>query len=182
MVVFRNAQGEFVPAMSDSDEFQYWRIIKTEKSPATIRPGDEVRLCWDFKDQTTGWRDFTQDVFGRRQTSTPPDASGPLFLKVPWPRFENVGTPTSLIMSSDPALNTSKVVNIDKKGTALTTRYCLQDVRMRIDNVTNQGLGDFADYTLHKVDQEKPSLNVSIDLRPPGHVMQMRKSMFWFGF
>lgn len=179
MVVFRNAQGEFLPAMSDSDEYQYWRIIKTDPSQKLIKPGDEIRLCWDFRDQTTGWRDFSQDIFGRRQPCAPFDAAGPLFLKVPWPRFEITGTPTSLIMSPDAGDLTTKAVSIDRKGTPGAQKYCLQDLRFRLDAVGNEGRGDSGEYLLNKLTQGGAVQH--IDVRPMGYPMQMRYSMFWFG-
>ena len=84
-------------------------------------------------------------------------------------------------MSADPSLNSTKVVNINRKGTPTATRYCLQDLRMRIDNLGNNGRGDVSDYTLHKVEEEQTSYNVAVDIRPPGYALQMRTSMFWFG-
>lgn len=184
MVVFRNAQGEFVPAMSDSDEYQYWRIISTTDDdtssswgPRHIQPGDNVRLCWDFSDQTTGWRDFTQDVFGRRQPCAPADVQGPLFLKVPWPRFEDVGTPTALIMSPDPAeLSTKPVaVRADNMGRSNFHRYAMQDLRLRIDSIFNGVKGDTDDYTLKDLQQAKPMLRFG------GFTLQLRADIFWFG-
>ncbi|KAF5020573.1 hypothetical protein F66182_7405 [Fusarium sp. NRRL 66182] len=181
MVVFRNAQGEFLPGMSDSDEYQYWRIMKTDASKRYIKPGDDVRLCWDFRDQTTGWRDFTQDAFGRRQVSAPADVSGPLFLKVPWPRFENTNESTALIMSSDPADLGNKVVNMNNRGTPVAYTYCLQDLRLRIDSVGNRGRGDADDYLLHNVKQDGDKTVVDLSIRPFGYPMEIRKSVFWFG-
>lgn len=187
MVVFRNAQGEFLPAMSDSDEYQYWRLVKTNPSQRHIKPGDEVRLAWDFKDQTTGWRDFTQDVFGRRQVCAPVEANvqGPLFLKVPWPRFETSRTPTAMIMSPDQGDLVPKIVTISKQETNDTSgkrdafTYCLQDVRLRIDNVGNGGRGDVDDYLLNNVKMEGTITHVNV--RTNGQPMQMRSSIFWFG-
>ncbi|KAH7038402.1 uncharacterized protein B0I36DRAFT_235984 [Microdochium trichocladiopsis] len=189
MVVFRNAQGEFVPGMSDSDEYQYWRIVTsptpgsaTSWQPRHIKPGDSVRLCWDFRDQTTGWRDFTQDVFGRRQPSAPadfPQGGGPLFLKVPWPRFEVAGKPTALIMSPDTAELTSKPVTVTASGGTTAYRYALQDLHLRIDPVGNDGRGDADDYLLSKVTQE--GVNTSFSVRVTGYPLQMRYNIFWFG-
>jgi hypothetical protein len=180
MVVYRNAQGEFLPAMSDSDEYQYWRLLKTDPTQLHIKPGDEVRLAWDFRDQTTGWRNFSQDIFGRREVCAPADGpTGALFLKVPWPRFETTGNPTALIMSSEPGDLAAKSININNKGTPTTYKYCLQDLRLRIDTVGNDGRGDADDYLLNKVTQENALQHISI--RPAGPPLQMRQSMFWFG-
>ena len=183
MVVFRNAQGEFLPAMSDADEYQYWRLLKTDSSQRHIKPGDEVRLAWDFRDQTTGWRDFTQDVFGRRQVSSPAgiDTKSPLFLKVPWPRFEASNNPTAMIMSQDQTDLSPKNITINNKESVQTSRYCLQDLKMRIDSVGNNGRGDTADYLLSKLRMEGVQTHLSITCRPPPPPMQMRASIFWFG-
>ncbi|MCJ1390225.1 hypothetical protein MMC18_003083 [Xylographa bjoerkii] len=187
IVVFRNAQGEFLPAMSDSDEFQYWRILKTEPSQRHIKPGDEVRLAWDFRDQTTGWRDFTQDVFGRRQVCAPAshggssDVRSPLFLKVPWPRFETSNNPTTLIMSSEQSDLAAKAVNINNRERSETAKYCLQDLKLRIDNVANNGRGDAEDYLINKLRMEGVNTHLDITCKPPGPPMQMRSSIFWFG-
>lgn len=165
--------------MSDSDEYQYWRIMKTDTSQQHIKPGDEIRLCWDFNDQTTGWRDFSQDVFGRRQVEAPAETPGPLFLKVPWPRFEVTGKPTGLIMSSESGELVAKAVNVDHKGKSEVFKYCLQDLRLRVDTVGNDGRGDADDYLLNKVQQQ--GVDVHVLIRPGGYPMQMRKDMFWFG-
>ncbi|KXJ88991.1 hypothetical protein Micbo1qcDRAFT_206580 [Microdochium bolleyi] len=190
MVVFRNAQGEFVPAMSDSDEYQYWRIMISNGpnssslasfQPRHIKPGDSVRLCWDFRDQTTGWRDFTQDVFGRRQPCAPASlpGGGPLFLKVPWPRFEVAGKPTALILSPDAGELTTKSVTVTSNGTTTAHRYAMQDLHLRIDPVGNGGRGDADDYLLSKVRQE--GTEVKVTARESGYPLQMREKMFWLG-
>ena len=36
-----------------------------------IQKGDEIRLCWNFNDQTAGWRDFVDDMYGRRRNDVP---------------------------------------------------------------------------------------------------------------
>lgn len=185
MVVFRNAQGEFVPVMSDSDEYQYWRIISTidddtssSWGPRHIQPGDNVRLCWDFSDQTTGWRDFTQDVFSRRQPCTPAGVKRPLFLKVPWPRFEDAGTPMGLIMSPDPAEISTKPVAVKagiNTGQSNFYRYAMQDLRLRIDPVFNGNRGDTDDYALKNVQEAGPVLRFG------GFTLRLRADIFWFG-
>ena len=186
MVVFRNAQGEFLPAMSDSDEYQFWRILKTDTSQQYIKPGDEVRLAWDFRDQTTGWRDFTQDVFGRRQVSSPSGygSTSPLFLKVPWPRFETSNNPTAMIMSSEQGDLSAKVVNINNKDRSEAVKYCLQDLKFRIDQVTNKGHGDADEYLISKLRMEGVNEHVSISNNgfvSFGQALQIRSSIFWCG-
>ena len=183
MVIFRNAQGQFLPAMSDAGEYQYWRILKTGTSSRYIKPGDEVRLAWDFRDQTTGWRDFLDDVFGRRQPNCPPgyDSKSPLFLKVPWPRFETSGKPTALIMNSQQGDLAAAPITINNKGRTETFQYCLQDLKLRIDGVGNGGRGDAEDYLLNQVKMEGVTTHWGVSIRPPGLPSQMRSSIFWFG-
>ena len=183
MVVFRNFQGELLSAMSDSDEYQYWRIIKSDPSQPHIKSGDEVRLIWDFQDQTTGWRDFTQDVFGRRQVSLPTsnDGStaikGSLFLKVPWPRFEKSGTSTALILSPDSGDLSAKSIKVNNKVASQTFDYCLQDLKFRMDLVSYNGRGDAEDYMMNKLTME----GVNVTVRLPGNTLQMHSDIFWFG-
>lgn len=75
MIVFRSQQGVFLPGMSESDTPQYWRILKVGASTLGehIKEGDSIRLCWAFSDQTTGFRDYVDDVFGRRRIQCPPE-------------------------------------------------------------------------------------------------------------
>lgn len=181
MIVFRNAQGHFVPGMSDRDEYQFWRLVKAgPNSPAgeSIKPGDSVRLCWAFKDQTTGFRDYLDDVFGRRQSVPPAALAGQvLYLKVPWPRFEVTGTPTNLVMSNVSSLeNTLAQVNT-RKG---SFKYMLQDIRFRIDVVENGPMGDTPDYLLKGLAQGMDKMT-SVLAQSAGNPLQMWLRMFKFG-
>lgn len=81
--------------MSDNDTLQYWRILKKDNGVVKtlqgtpIKEGDEVRFAWAFEDQTVGFRDYLDDVFGRRRNQVPSELSKKvLYLKMPWPRFE----------------------------------------------------------------------------------------------
>lgn len=181
MVVFRNFQGQFLPAMSDRDEFQYWRILKVggSRPGEHIKGGDQVRLCWAFKDQTTGFRDFTQDAFGRRENQCPAELqSSVLFLKVPWPRFEFQGQPTVLVMSQNAKEEpVEEVLNVLPEPGAF--KYCLQDITFRIDTVENSGKGDSGDYLLNGVQQQGDRSSMTI--RPNGDALRMQQSIFWFG-
>jgi hypothetical protein len=146
MVVFRNAQGQFLPGMSDRDEYQYWRIRKvggSVREGEPIKKGDSVRLCWCFRDQDTGYRDYAEDVFGRRRNLKPADMEQDiLFLKIPWPRFESQGVPTCMILSGDASTQQSLMDVVSTQG---TFRYVMQDLVLRIDEVPNQGHGDADD-------------------------------------
>jgi hypothetical protein len=154
MVVIRNAQGVFVPAISDRDEYQYWRVEKTSGGVLgePIKGGDSVRLCWKFADQATGFRDYMDDVFGRRRNQCPPELeTSTLYLKVPWPRFEGRDTPTAMVMSTQSTTEVTREVLATIPG---TYAYTLQDLQFRIDTVERGGLGDSGDYMLASVSQE----------------------------
>ncbi len=93
LTVFRNAQGHFLPAITDSGDTPFWRVKKldsAEGSAATsyIREADPIRLCWRFADQTCGFRDYLDDLYGRRRFTKPVDAPAELYLKTPFPGFE----------------------------------------------------------------------------------------------
>lgn len=165
LAVFRNQQGVFLPAMTDEEHGHIFRVVKrgTASFGETIKEGDEIRLCWMLKDQTTGFRDFTEDAFGRRRTTIPPDVSdAPFFFKLPWPRFESLSKPASganpvpntLIMSQMPSeepmatdLCILPAIRQYRRQNA-TIPYGLEDVAFRVDTVSNDGRGDAKDYML----------------------------------
>ncbi|KAK5110589.1 hypothetical protein LTR85_000989 [Meristemomyces frigidus] len=181
MVVFRTAQGEFVPGMSDSDQYQYWRLLKTGSTQPgePIKAGDEVQLCWSFKDQTTGYRDYVEDTFGRRQTLPPSGSTDVLYLKVPWPRFENTGHPTAMIMSSDVSAGETVTDVVTAHG---TFKYALQDLRFRLDVVENSGHGDAEDYLLQGVSQEGDKIvSANVSIRLAGDPLRMMQTIAGFG-
>lgn len=149
--------------MSDSDENQYWRILKKNGGVEGeyIKEGDEVRFCWAFSDQVTGFRDYTDDVFGRRRNQCPPELAGSiLYLKLPWPRFETA-TAHSMIMSSMASTEAQAVDLKVRPAKAGAYKYVMQDVSFRIDSVANGGLGDTNDYLLRGADQEGTRVTAS---------------------
>ncbi|KAG8530617.1 uncharacterized protein KY384_004655 [Bacidia gigantensis] len=174
LAVFRNQQGVFLPAMTTSDGVHYWRILKVNGTTPgeNICEGDTVRLCWAFADQDTGFRDFTADIYGRRRTRCPADLDeGVLYLKLPWPRFEMLGTAegvnagggaadgvgrNTLLMGTQPGVEDewADVVSLPMLGRNATgsSAYMMQDVQFRIDLVGNDGKGDTGDYLLGKDD------------------------------
>ncbi|KAF2839889.1 hypothetical protein M501DRAFT_1015973 [Patellaria atrata CBS 101060] len=170
LIVFRNAQGVFLPGMSSSDETHYWRILKVDgkRYGENIKEGDAIRLCWIFQDQTVGFRDFKEDVFGRRRAQIPPELkNGALFMKLPWPRFENIATPkpgqdpvpNTMLMSTQATqgiafedLATLPAISSSAVGKAM---YAIQDVSFRVDVVANGGQGDTGDYLLQGLSQEQ---------------------------
>ncbi|KAK6526470.1 hypothetical protein TWF694_005056 [Orbilia ellipsospora] len=174
MVVYRNQQGVFLPALSDSDDFQYWRIWKTDgKSTGEyIKEGDSIRLTWNFADQTTGFRDFSDDIFGRRRNQCPPELqSETLYLKLPWPRFESIPCNNenerfnSMIMDEG-VLGTNqkdiKCLPADHFDQGGHFQYDLDDITFRIDTVANDGRGDTDDYMLKGVVQEAGNNDLGI--------------------
>ncbi|KAH6871546.1 hypothetical protein B0T10DRAFT_590929 [Thelonectria olida] len=171
LVVFRNQQGVFLPGMSDSKDVHIWRILKKGAPPeskANISEGDEILLSWCFQDQYCGYRDFTEDVFGRRRTSAPPETkSSVLYMKLPWPRFEPVESlpdqqdplPNSLMMSEvslppdNPNFVTQDQIRVIAGDKDQMKDILVEDCIFRLDLVKNHGRGDVDDYLLQGVSQ-----------------------------
>ncbi|KAJ4200959.1 hypothetical protein NW767_007094 [Fusarium falciforme] len=181
LMIFRNQQGVFLPGMSDDDGIQIWRILKKGAAPGdkiNIKEGDQVRLAWRFSDQTSGYRDFTDDVFGRRRTSPPAGMEdGTLYMKLPWPRFEPLTSqpdqqttlPNALLMSENfqdseqPAqLGPVNTVYAKKTLNQDSQTFALQDCTFRLDLVSNQGQGDMNDYLLLGIIQDALKFDVSV--------------------
>ena len=128
----------------------------------TIKEDDSVRLSWAFKDQTTGFRDFTDDLYGRRHNQVPPDLEDEmLFLNLPWPRFESIKAPiapgngigsNAMVMSTESSEEVSgmQIQNLPQlaNDSVRNSYYALQDVSFRIDTVANNGCGDTDDYLI----------------------------------
>ncbi len=154
LTVFRNPQGVFHPAISDSDEPSYGRIqaVGPRGSQASYsakaephRHGDAVRLTWSFADQPSGFRDCYGDVYGRRSYRRPAEL-GPhdtLCLKVPYPRFEGADDEgVALVLS--PALTEEPIVQAlrirpineqEEKEESVERSYNLHDLSWRLDPV-----------------------------------------------
>ncbi|KAK3367914.1 hypothetical protein B0H63DRAFT_404760, partial [Podospora didyma] len=184
LAVFRNQQGVFLPGLTDAAERQFWRIMKVGgTSPDEhIKEGDEIYFCWLFSDQTTGFRDFVDDVFGRRRHHIPQElTSKTLFLKLPWPRFEglqptgpgktNPPAPNTMVLSTEvptfdgvPKLvsfktlpSISRALENAKVGSLAQhdeTVFAVQDVTFRADLVGNGGRGESGDELLKGLKQE----------------------------
>ncbi|CAG7558173.1 unnamed protein product, partial [Fusarium equiseti] len=152
MVVFRSVQGAFVPAMSDSSDCQYWRILKTDAGERHIKPGGNIRLCWDFRDQTTGWRDFNQDVLGRREVRRPSGVLNPLFIKVPWLRYNAYEIDGPLPMSAEREDHAERHIKVHINGTDGVLPCRLRRLQLRIDSIGNVSHGDAEDYLLKTVE------------------------------
>jgi hypothetical protein len=145
MTVYRNQQGVFLPAMTSNEGPSFWRILKTTQNPTDGQPiqdGEVVRLCWRFKDQTNGFRDFFDDAFGRRRFTKPDDAKDMLYLKAPFPWFENTTTNgMALIMSAAettlPVIENLRVLptSSDPLVGEVSLKYNLHDLLFRLDAV-----------------------------------------------
>ncbi|OBS29591.1 hypothetical protein FPOA_03528 [Fusarium poae] len=183
--VFRNQQSVFLPGLSDSSERHYWRILKhgAKSNGEYIKEGDEIYFAWAFKDQTAGFRDFSQDVFGRRRLQFPDDLNGKvLYMKLPWPRFEPLAKPANgkiavsntMILTDDPIAqnNVPQMASIktapgmmaaaqalsQRKTATDVSVFGLQDLRFRVDVVGNDGYGEVGNCLLKGLEQgtEKP--------------------------
>jgi hypothetical protein len=104
MSIFRNQQAVFLPCMTTGEYPSLWTIVMADPSAKTgdaVRPGDQIRLCWKFSDQRSGWRDFLDDSFGRRCHTKPRELAEVLWMKFPYPSFQNHAEPDhrGLIMS-----------------------------------------------------------------------------------
>lgn len=175
LVIFRNQQGTFLPGMSSTDEPQYWRMLKVgaTRQGENICEGDTVRLCWAVADQTTGFRDFVNDIYGRRRNHLPPElASTVLYPKLPWPRFENIDSSSNgagvgsntMVMSTSPGREAIWADIVSRPQLARnpkgTSKYLLQDLTFRIDPVSNNGKGDTDDCLLTNAEDQEGSAPV----------------------
>ncbi|QGI69718.1 hypothetical protein CEK27_002047 [Fusarium fujikuroi] len=154
LTVYRNAQGVFLPSISSTDEPCYWRL-ETVETPGISKMkgdrykfGDSFRLTWSFSDQTSGFRDFVDDSYGRRNLNRPSEMkSDKLCFKVPFPRFESMSSDyIALLMSTalttDPIIDKIKVLD----GFNQEKPYNFHDLTFRVDLVGNDGNGDKDDY------------------------------------
>jgi hypothetical protein len=172
LVVFRNQQGVFLPAMSDSKDVHVWRVLKTGAAPGdkvNIAEGDQIQLAWCYQDQYCGYRDFTEDAFGRRRNGPPSESkSSTLYMRLPWPRFEPVESladqseplPNALMMSevSAPQGNPNNVlheqITVIKDHKHAAKDILVEDCVFRLDIVKHHGRGDVDDYLLRGVSQQ----------------------------
>lgn len=147
MGVYRNQQGVYLPAMSSSDEHSLWRILKYDdsKNGDQIKDGERVRLCCKFSDQTGGFRDFHEDSYGRRRFTKPKDmATDSLYLKLPYPGFQNLKSEfgSSMVLSPDdkkvPVVQNINLLKRDTDGKTIVpgqNSYSLFDLSFRLDSV-----------------------------------------------
>jgi hypothetical protein len=180
LAVSRNQQSVFLPVLTSAAERHFFRIHKVGATTQReyIKEGDPVYFSWAFADQTCGFRDFEDDVFGRRRLTVPPELlSRVLYLKLPWPRFEPLQkpaagqkvVPNTMILSPEPptfdgipkpiAIKTVPAAAMAARQAVKyikvpdTATYAVQDIIFRVDMVGNNGRGEADDQMLHDVDQ-----------------------------
>ncbi|KAG9495541.1 hypothetical protein J7337_013790 [Fusarium musae] len=159
LTVYRNAQGVFMPAITNHTDPVYWRVLKNDRSSISssdqIKFGDKIRLCWRFSDQSSGWRDYLDDFYGRRRFDSPAELQSnedELFLKSPFPRFEGLTAKQgasmllSTVSDTDPVLEGLKVLNSSASQGTQNVTYNLFDLSFRLDFVGNNGSGEALDY------------------------------------
>lgn len=143
MVVYRNQQGLFMPAMSSTDEPCFWRLERAYDNSSDVRfqYGGYYRLTWRFSDQSGGFRDYTDDTYGRRNFEKPADIENDiLYMKVPFPCFDSPKKDTgiSLLMSQislkEPVLSSVTVLPLRSESEKAFT-YSLYDLSFRLDYV-----------------------------------------------
>lgn len=158
--------------MSDSKDVHVWRVLKTGAAPGdkvNIAEGDQIQLAWCYQDQYCGYRDFTEDAFGRRRNGAPPESqSSTLYMRLPWPRFEPVESladqgkplPNTLIMSEvstpqdDPRNVLHEQITVIKDHKHTAKNILVEDCIFRLDIVKHHGRGDVEDYLLRGVSQQ----------------------------
>ncbi|KAM0425767.1 hypothetical protein ACHAPT_009017 [Fusarium lateritium] len=158
--VYRNAQGVFMPAITNQPEPVFWRVLKADAGASgnpskQLKYSDPIRLCWRFSDQTSGWRDYVDDYYGRRRFDRPADLGkdeDSLYLKAPFPRFEALDDPQgmSLLLSpgatKDPFLKKLKVREPSKAEGSEDVAYNLFDLTFRLDFVAGNGQTEAYEY------------------------------------
>lgn len=158
--VYRNAQGVFMPAITSQPDPVYWRVLKADvgtggKGSKQLKYGEAIRLCWRFSDQTSGWRDYVDDYYGRRRFDRPAELGkngDTLYLKAPFPRFEALDDPQgmSLVLSPDatkePFLKKLTLREPSKPGGSEEVAYNLFDLTFRLDFVPANGQAEAYEY------------------------------------
>jgi hypothetical protein len=101
-------------------------------------------LCWEFSDQTSGFRDFFQDAYGRRRYTRPTEVeSATLYLKVPYPSFENLGSDKGVSLTLSIAATSDSIAQriwvspqkaLDEVDEAVIN-YNLHDLHFKLDSV-----------------------------------------------
>ncbi|KAF5567607.1 membrane attack complex component perforin (MACPF) domain-containing protein [Fusarium phyllophilum] len=167
LTVYRNAQGQFMPAMTSSGDASFWRVKKESKgSGPEISEGNTIKLTWRFSDQTSGFRDFYEDSFGRRTFNKPENVrKDELHLKLPFPGFQKTedknrgaGESAGLAMmmseieTDAPFLQEVSISSKKNEGSQRRT-YNLHYTSFRVDLVGNAGLGELEDYMTVGLDQ-----------------------------
>ncbi|MCJ1403207.1 hypothetical protein MMC11_006430 [Xylographa trunciseda] len=143
-----------------------WRIIKRDVKSGTtpgdnIKDGKAIRLCWHFSDQTSGFRDYRDDVFGRRQFARLDNVpKNDLYLKVPHPRFENpdadigIGLVLSTEDALDPVIDNLALIDKSKQDKEVHVNYFMFDLTFRMDSIGNNRNGEVFDYMISIAEEQ----------------------------
>ncbi|VUC31602.1 unnamed protein product [Clonostachys rosea] len=175
LTVYRNAQGVFLPAITSSEDPIYWRVLKANPQGGAdakqLKYGDAVRLSWSFTDQSSGWRDYYDDYYGRRRFDRPSElkeGEDSLYLKAPFPRFEELGSAQGMSLVMSPASNTNPILQTfmvrdpSKPSGSEEVAYNLFDLSFRMDFVGRNGNGEVFDYM--NVPADDDTFNSRVDL------------------
>lgn len=149
-----------MPAITNQPDPVYWRVLKANakaggRDANQLKYGDPIRLCWRFSDQTSGWRDYVDDYYGRRRFDRPAELGkneDALYLKAPFPRFEALNDPQgmSLVLSSaatkDPILTKLTLREPSAPGGSEQVAYNLFDLTFRLDFVPANGQVEAYEY------------------------------------
>lgn len=98
--------------------------------------GDPFWFTWSFLDQTSGFRDFFDDSYGRRMTRPSEINGDKLCFKVPLLRFKGRGSDYMTVLMStalktDPIIEKIKVLD----GFNRQIMYSFYDLKFRVDLV-----------------------------------------------
>lgn len=160
LTIYRNAQGQFMPAMTSSGDASFWRAKKGNGGDgAEISAGNTIKLTWRFSDQTAEFRDFYDDSFGRRTFNKPDNVKeDELHLKLPFPGFQKTAAKDraegesaglAMIMSeikTDSPILQEVAISLKISEGPQKRTYNLHDTSFRLDLIGNGGLGELEDY------------------------------------
>ncbi|KAF4994521.1 hypothetical protein FGRMN_5730 [Fusarium graminum] len=119
---------------------------------ANIAGRDQIHLAWCYEVQYCGYRDLTQDAFGRRRNGPPPGAKrSTLYTRLPWPRFEPVA---SLPDQVEPLVNTLMISAVIREQQQTSQQILVEGCIFRLDVVKHHDRGDVDDYLLRGVTQD----------------------------
>ncbi|KAF3403579.1 hypothetical protein F1880_009554 [Penicillium rolfsii] len=170
LTVFRNEQGHYLPAISDAGAAPYWRVQKMQGSGR--QNGHLIR---------DSFRDYMDDVFGRRRFHVPEDEPENLYMKVPFPGFQKSDADgIAMIMHTEETTKSyATILNVlphkefDNKSIAT---YGLYDLSFRLDILDTPGQQELNDFMIHGLNQRS-----EIVLKDEKRLAQVRSTKFSWG-